>query len=369
MPEGSGNKGLSQKPTKPFVKLPQDEGLARRLSDGAYKIYCLLLSHARQRDFCWPSQETLSEESGRNKRSVQRDLAELSASGLIIAERRGLGRSNKYRLAETTPVSHQETTPVSHQETTPVSHQETTPVSHHYTVREEDITELDTKEGAAAFFPSSGQLPKGKAMDEKLASWERWNTAWEALREEDRASIRLQMQQQRPLFATQGEGSYAFHSACLQELEQRTRSKADRKKHTSPRPKKGSPSAKPIVPAGIELPAGLDDPAFAAAWKEWCLHRQQIRKRLTPLTIKKQLAQLSKFGKEIAIASINQSIERGWTGLFEPDGSGPAVRSNCRIRTTDRQFEAIAGKTRMRNQAAAEARAPGDSSRPTALDF
>ena len=58
-------------------------------------------------------------------------------------------------------------------------------------------------------------------------------------------------------------------------------------------------------------------------------HRKEIRKKLTPTTIKKQIAALARMGEEKAMQSIARSIENGWTGLFEPDttkGNQPAHR-------------------------------------------
>lgn len=53
-------------------------------------------------------------------------------------------------------------------------------------------------------------------------------------------------------------------------------------------------------------------------WAEWVQHRKELKKSLTPTTIKKQLAQLEKWDKlgmdtgEI----IHASITNGWAGLF-----------------------------------------------------
>jgi len=71
------------------------------------------------------------------------------------------------------------------------------------------------------------------------------------------------------------------------------------------------------------IPDSLQDPEFISAWKEWEVHRKQIKHKLTPLTQKKQLKKLSSVPLKIAIHTIEQSIEKGWQGLFIPKESDP----------------------------------------------
>ena len=68
----------------------------------------------------------------------------------------------------------------------------------------------------------------------------------------------------------------------------------------------------------IALPEELDTPDFRKAWSEWTEYRRESKKKLTKSTITRQLGSLAKLGEEAAIASIDQSISNGWTGLFEP---------------------------------------------------
>ena len=67
----------------------------------------------------------------------------------------------------------------------------------------------------------------------------------------------------------------------------------------------------------IEYPPELDTLEFQASWQEWIQHRTEIKKKLTPSTISKQLKMLSKYPPATAIAMIEQSICGGWTGIFE----------------------------------------------------
>ncbi len=86
----------------------------------------------------------------------------------------------------------------------------------------------------------------------------------------------------------------------------------------------------PKPPRG-EMVLSLDDlphsNQFREAWHEWQEFRKQKRQKLTPASIKKQLTQLSKLNEHDAIASINQSITNGWTGLFDPKSNGVNHRS------------------------------------------
>ena len=67
------------------------------------------------------------------------------------------------------------------------------------------------------------------------------------------------------------------------------------------------------------LPPSLDTPEFREAWQEWETHRREIRKRQTPTSRKRQLASCEKMGVARAIAMIENTIEKGWMGLREPD--------------------------------------------------
>jgi len=67
--------------------------LDTELSDGAYRLYVLLLMYARQSDGCWPGVERLARDLGRAPSTVKARLAELVKRGLITRERR-LGTSS-----------------------------------------------------------------------------------------------------------------------------------------------------------------------------------------------------------------------------------------------------------------------------------
>jgi uncharacterized protein YdaU (DUF1376 family) len=65
-----------------------------------------------------------------------------------------------------------------------------------------------------------------------------------------------------------------------------------------------------------------DAPEFinADAWNEWLEYRKQSKKKMTAATIAKQHKFLSDYDKQTQSIIINQSIQNGWAGLFEPKG-------------------------------------------------
>jgi len=76
----------------------------------------------------------------------------------------------------------------------------------------------------------------------------------------------------------------------------------------------------------VVFPANLNCTEFMEAWIEWDKFRSEIKHKLTPTTIERQLADLSKYPVKIAIAMIDQSITKGWQGLFplKSNGNGHA---------------------------------------------
>ncbi len=75
---------------------------------------------------------------------------------------------------------------------------------------------------------------------------------------------------------------------------------------------------------GQELPEWLDK----EAWNEWVAFRKEQRKKLTPMSIKKQIKFLEKHKADHA-AIIEQSIKNGWTGLFELKRGRNALDTEC----------------------------------------
>ena len=81
---------------------------------------------------------------------------------------------------------------------------------------------------------------------------------------------------------------------------------------------KAAPSSPKVSNSSIEVPSELDTPEFHQAWEEWQAFQKEIKKPITPTSSKKQLKQLADYGVKGAIESIEQSIAKGWKGLFDP---------------------------------------------------
>ncbi len=86
------------------------------------------------------------------------------------------------------------------------------------------------------------------------------------------------------------------------------------------------PPATATAPVTATAPTSKDSPlppfdseAFGEAWRRWDQHRREIKKKLTPSTVKQQFAELAAMGEDRAITAIYHSIGKGWTGIYEPD--------------------------------------------------
>ena len=90
----------------------------------------------------------------------------------------------------------------------------------------------------------------------------------------------------------------------------------------------------------VSIPPVLDAPEFRAAWADWEKHRREIKKKLTPTSVERQLKKLAAIGVERAVRCIEHTIEKGWTGLREPDGaSGPCRSDRPRSAAAPTPFE------------------------------
>ena len=84
---------------KGFTMLPNFLLKSRKLSSGDKMAFAMLLSYAWQNDYCFPGQARLAEDMGLDERSVRRHLKALEAVELLSISRRGLGKTNIYKLS------------------------------------------------------------------------------------------------------------------------------------------------------------------------------------------------------------------------------------------------------------------------------
>lgn len=128
-----------------FTQIPNVVLTHPGLSGNAKITYGVLLSYAWQKDFCWPAQERLAQDTNCSVRTVQRYVTELETAGLIRVRRQGLNRPNIYEIMpisswhhppkaaknkDTTDLSYPDTTELAHPDTTAVSPLDATPVSY-----------------------------------------------------------------------------------------------------------------------------------------------------------------------------------------------------------------------------------------------
>ena len=81
-----------------FTQVPNFILTNKDLSVGAKLYYAMLLKYAREKDHCFPGQDTLAKDTGSGERSLRRYQDELVKAGFLEVTQRGLGKTNYYRL-------------------------------------------------------------------------------------------------------------------------------------------------------------------------------------------------------------------------------------------------------------------------------
>ena len=81
-----------------FTQVPNFLLTNKDLSVGAKLYYAMLLKYAREKDYCYPGQQTLANDIGSSERSVRTYQKELEDAGLLEVEQRGLGKTSVYKL-------------------------------------------------------------------------------------------------------------------------------------------------------------------------------------------------------------------------------------------------------------------------------
>lgn len=79
---------------------------------------------------------------------------------------------------------------------------------------------------------------------------------------------------------------------------------------------------------------------FRESWNEWVQHRREIKKPLTPLSVKQQLRNFAEWGEARSIAAIRFTIGKGWQGIQEPGNGGTPPAPAGTIVTAGRAFKA-----------------------------
>ena len=93
------NKALRQG----FTQIPNYVLRDEQLSFGARLTYAMLLSYAWQAGSCFPGQGRLAQDLGVSRRSASAFLRELRGANYVDWKRRGLGKTNIYRILDIEP--------------------------------------------------------------------------------------------------------------------------------------------------------------------------------------------------------------------------------------------------------------------------
>ena len=88
---------------------------------------------------------------------------------------------------------------------------------------------------------------------------------------------------------------------------------------------KGKGNGKSNSKEPVKLPFESDN--FKDAWNSWVTFRKESKKPMLESTVNAQLKKMTKWGEIKSIATIQRSIENGWTGLF-PDDTPAASKSD-----------------------------------------
>jgi len=64
------------------------------------------------------------------------------------------------------------------------------------------------------------------------------------------------------------------------------------------------------------IPENLNHETFIDTWREWCEYQKLSRKKLNEKTAARQLKLLSEYSTEIAVWTLEESMTRGWLGVF-----------------------------------------------------
>jgi DNA-binding transcriptional ArsR family regulator len=122
-----------------------------RLSDGAVRLYWLLIDHAFGTTESWPGEVRLAQILGRDERTIRRHLHELEDAGHISSRR--VGRRNHYTLNTLAPCGAAETDLVQHRtKMSGIPDQHRTPVSgqHRTKMSDESLLEEELPSSSAA---------------------------------------------------------------------------------------------------------------------------------------------------------------------------------------------------------------------------
>jgi DNA-binding transcriptional ArsR family regulator len=81
-----------------FLQVPSLVVLDKRLSDGAFRTYMVLLASSMGKNECFPGIKTLADDRGVTRQTILNHIKELEEAELITKKRRGFTRTNCYKI-------------------------------------------------------------------------------------------------------------------------------------------------------------------------------------------------------------------------------------------------------------------------------
>ncbi len=87
----------------------------------------------------------------------------------------------------------------------------------------------------------------------------------------------------------------------------------------------------------LMLPPLPHSEAFAKVWEDWMKYRAEMKKPLTPTTIKRQIEFLSQLNEHDATEAIIQSIKCGWSGIFANQRTNQRFQQSKPLTSSDHE--------------------------------
>ena len=244
---------------RPFVMIPLDIMARTDISSNAKMVYGVLAYRAGSKLIAWPSIPTISADAGTSGSSIRRGIRELVKTGIVIKHQSAGRNSNRYAIQPCQPEQVQPCQPGAQ----------------------------PWQPGAQPYQPGAQPCQPGAQPCQP-----------------DPRTIKEQEQEREQEPAPPWAAAEPYHRG--------NGSKPRRKLRAS------KLSEWDICCSAMSGPA-LNTDAFKTIWMEWVDHRREIKKPLTPTSIKRTTKMLERFGHDRAIESIGNSISNGWQGLFMPD--------------------------------------------------
>jgi ribosomal protein L21E len=112
----------------------------------------------------------------------------------------------------------------------------------------------------------------------------------------------------------------------------------------------------------IDTPKDTPIKHICSNWQDWIDHRKQMKKPLTKKTIELQTKFLQKFDEQTKVKIIEQSIFKGWAGLFElKEDRYETSKSGYRLSALERVQQANRERAKKRAEQALQNGDWGDS--------